>query len=500
MTLLAFCAGIPNSLIYSSLGLWLAQVGIVKATITMFSWAALGYSFKYLWSPLADQLPIPILTKKLGQRRSWLLVSQISIILAISLMAMTNPASGDNSLIQMAVGAILLGFSAATQDISIDAWRIEAAEERDIAMMSSIYQAGYRLGMVTSGFGVLYLAGSIGTSIESYNYFAWQISYLLMALLMLIGIFTTLSIKEPSKDVKASHDFSNKDFMSVVIAFAFGVSTFIILYNSLDELLHLIQNFFVQLTTNHVMIKLILGFIKFILSIMGACIVVLVLSKHKSFNKKMVDEVYWSPVADLFKRHRDHMWLLVGIICTYRISDIVMGVTTNIFYQDMGFTLQEIAEVTKFYGVIVTISGGILGGVLVLRFGLLKIMILGAILSALTNLLFMIMAGMDKNIVYLVFMILADNLAQGMALTAFIAFLSMLVNKNFTAVQYAMFSSVMTLFPKILGGYSGGIVEQFGYANFYLITTIIGIPVVLMLIYAMKTNAFNFQYIPPRNK
>ena len=163
----------------------------------------------------------------------------------------------------------------------------------------------------------------------------------------------------------------------------------------------------------------------------------------------------------------------------------------------MGFNLQEIAEVTKLYGVLVTILGGILGGVLVIRFGLLNIMILGAILSALTNLLFMLMAGMDKNMTYLIFMILADNLAQGMALTAFIAFLSMLVNKQFTAVQYAMFSSVMTLFPKILGGYSGSMLDQIGYANFYLMTAIIGIPVVLMLIYALKQQVFNFDQVQP---
>ena len=139
-----------------------------------------------------------------------------------------------------------------------------------------------------------------------------------------------------------------------------------------------------------------------------------------------------------------------------------------------------------------TILGGLLGGVMVIKFGLLRIMIWGAVLSALTNLLFMVMAGMDKSMLYLTVMIVADNLAQGMALTAFIAFLSMLVNRQFTAVQYAMFSSVMTLFPKILGGYSGAMVENMGFAQFYLLTTIIGIPVVLMLVYAHKVNAFDF--------
>ena len=184
MTLFGFVAGIPYSLIFGSLSLWLGEVGVAKSSITLFSWAALGYSFKYLWSPLADQLPIPWLTQRMGQRRSWLLVAQILIMASILMMAMTNPANGDGALVQMALAATLLGFSAATQDISIDAWRIEAANEQDIAMLSSVYLASYRLGMITSSFGVLYLAGSLGTSTENYQYAAWQISYGLMAALI----------------------------------------------------------------------------------------------------------------------------------------------------------------------------------------------------------------------------------------------------------------------------------------------------------------------------
>ncbi len=497
MILLAFCAGIPFSLIFSSLSLWLGQVGIAKASITMFSWAALGYSFKYLWSPLADQLPLPILTRLLGQRRSWLLLAQLLIILAIIIMAMTDPANGETAILNMALGATLLGFSAATQDISIDAWRIEVADEKDIALLSSVYQASYRLGMLTSGFGVLFIAGKLGTTLESYQHFAWQISYLCMAGLMLIGVVTTLMIKEPSGRKSYSTDYDNKDYLTVLSVFIVGVSAFILLYNSVGGILQTAQSTLTDFTTNTTLINFIVTTLRFLLAMSGALFFGWLLTKSKLFNKGMIQEVYFEPVVDLFKRHQKHMWLLAGIICTYRISDIVMGATSNIFYQEKGFNLLEIAEVTKLFGVIVTILGAFVGGLMVIRFGLMRIMILGAILSAATNLLFMVMAGMDKNMLYLIFMILADNFAQGMALTAFIAFLSMLVNRQFTAVQYAMFSSVMTLFPKIMAGYSGAMVENMGFASFYLMTTLIGIPVVLMLVYALRKNIFDFE---PKNE
>ena len=158
--------------------------------------------------------------------------------------------------------------------------------------------------------------------------------------------------------------------------------------------------------------------------------------------------------------------------------------------------MDEIASIVKTFGLFMTISGGILGGFLVVKYGIMRIMIIAAVLSAATNLLFMMMVDMEKSLVFLTFMISADNLSQGMALTAFVGFLSLLVNRQFTAVQYAMFSSVMTLFPKILGGYSGGMVEQMGYANFYLMTAVIGIPVVLMLMYARRIKAFEFDQQP----
>lgn len=490
MTLFGFSAGIPFFLIFSSLSLWLDQVGVAKSSITYFSWAALGYSFKFLWSPLVDRLPIPYLTNKMGQRRSWLIVIQSLIITAICLMGLTNPAEGNNALVQMALAVTLLGFTAATQDILIDAWRIEASNEKDIAMLSSVYIVGYRLGMVTSGAGALLIANHLGTSIENYKYSAWQTSYLIMAAFMLIGLVTTFIIKEPRKAPQLVH--KTADYLAILLIFVLAIAVLVVAYQLSD-------GFFIQLNStlsawfhNNTLASTLTTIGQLFLAIALAALTAWLASRLPVVNRTMIKEVYWVPVADLFKRHKAYIWLLIGIICTYRISDIVMGVTANLFYQHMGFDLGEIAGIVKTFGLLMTLTGGIVGGFLAVRYGIMKIMIVGAILSALTNLLFMIMAGTGKSLVFLTFMISADNLSQGLALSVFVGFLSMLVNRQFTAVQYAMFSSVMTLFPKVLGGYSGGMVEHMGFANFYLMTTVIGIPVVLMLIYAQKRQIFSF--------
>ena len=197
MLFLGFSAGVPILLIFSSLSLWLREAGVERAAVTFFSWAALGYSFKFIWAPLIDQLPVPLLTKLLGRRRAWLLVSQLLVMVSIAIMASVDPASASDALTMMAVGAVMLGFSSATQDIVIDAYRIESAPMNLQAMMSSTYIAGYRIGMVIAGAGALYLADYFGSTKATYNYAAWQATYLIMAATMLVGVVTTFVISEP---------------------------------------------------------------------------------------------------------------------------------------------------------------------------------------------------------------------------------------------------------------------------------------------------------------
>ncbi|HHC73949.1 MAG TPA: MFS transporter [Thiothrix sp.] len=227
MLFLGLSAGIPILLIFSSLGLWLREAGVERSAVTFFSWAALGYSFKFVWAPLIDKLPVPVLTKRLGRRRAWILLSQFSIIAAILWMALTDPAAGELSLTFMAMAAVLLGFSSATQDIVIDAYRIESAKKDLQAMMSATYIAGYRIGMLVAGAGALYLASLFGTEKDAYVYSAWMWTYMIMAAVMLIGVATTLIIPEPAINREQTNDYSSRDHLGFLLLFVVAITGFI---------------------------------------------------------------------------------------------------------------------------------------------------------------------------------------------------------------------------------------------------------------------------------
>ena len=187
------------------------------------------------------------------------------------------------------------------------------------------------------------------------------------------------------------------------------------------------------------------------------------------------------PFADFLRRYRGQAVLILALIATYRISDVVMGIMANPFYVDMGFTKAEVAAVTKVYGVIMTLVGAFLGGALAVRFGVMRVLMLGAILSAASNLLFAWLAGFGHSVAGLIFVVSADNLAGGIASAAFIAYLSSLTNVNYSATQYALFSSMMLLLPKWVAGFSGRYVDAFGYQQFFVTTAMIGLPVLLLV-------------------
>jgi PAT family beta-lactamase induction signal transducer AmpG len=199
-------------------------------------------------------------------------------------------------------------------------------------------------------------------------------------------------------------------------------------------------------------------------------------------DRDMVRESYVEPVRDFFVRYGGKTALLLLLLVGfYRVSDIVLGVVSNVFYLDMGFSKNVIATVTKTFGLLMTLVGGFLGGMLTVRFGVYRILFVGGVLAAATNLLFMLLAASGNDLTLLTIVIGTDNLCAGLASTAFVAFLSSLTNVSFTAVQYALFSSLMTLFPKLLGGYSGTVVSSYGYENFFLLTTLMGVPVLLII-------------------
>ncbi|MEX5438756.1 MFS transporter [Acinetobacter indicus] len=681
MLFLGFSAGIPILLIFSSLSLWLGEAGISRNTVTFFSWAALGYSFKFVWAPLIDELPVPYLTQKLGRRRAWLLIAQVLIICAICIMAFSDPALGQTHLYQMAVGAVLLGFAAATQDIVIDAYRIELAETQMQTVLASTYNAGYRIGMIVAGAGALFLAAYLGTAKGNYIYEAWKYTYLVMAAVMLIGMCTTLVIREPVVE-RVRKEYKRSDYYRLVVVFFVAVISFVLSYIYSGQALDALKN---QLSIQDSFLLFTLEAIRFIGSGAVALLVGTVLVKLGAVNKQMAFETWVHPVADFFKRYGLKLALvLLLLIGFYRVSDIIAGVISNVFYQDLNFSKEQIAEAVKVYGVIFSLVGGFLGGLLAQKMNIMKLMFLGAVLASSTNLIFIglvksgqslsdvqvnvgaqqykvqadeagywsiqvpsnvlaqanqiqvqaqyanqsdqaqlsmpylqqtgtaqiqllpitsddrisvqeaeqslvirgQLSGLDAaqlqpeqplslvldgkeypakleegglfsgviegqqlqtaqnstiqvqarlldgstlsasrgyqlaqqhpaldidiqaltpvdvnadapievrgkvikpySSLWLYLAIIIDNLASGLAGAAFIAFLSSLTSVSFTAVQYAIFSSLMTLTPKILGGYSGTIVNNIGYPNFFLMTTLLGIPILILVVWVAK--------------
>jgi len=485
MLFLGFSAGLPILLIFSSLSVWLREAGVSRSTVTYFSWAALGYSFKFVWAPLVDQLKLPVLGKALGRRRSWLLLAQCMVMLAIWLMSGIDPASGEGALTLLALAAVLLGFSSATQDIVIDAFRIESAEPRLQALLASTYITGYRLAMILAGAGALFLAEHLGSVQGGYSFEAWSQTYKFMSAAMLVGIFTTLVISEPERSSR--FESSTRENLKLVILFVVCVFVFIGCYlltsGPFDSIKASLSDFF----ANKQLAGVVLEMTRLGLAIALAWATARGLTAIGLVEQRTIRISYQEPIKDFFERYGvATAWLFLGLIGLYRMSDIVLGTISNVFYYDLMFSKSQVGLISKTFGLVMIIFGGLVGGILALRYGVMRILLLGAILSAGTNLLFLLLAHTGNNVPMLVVVIIADNLAAGIAGTAFVAFLSALTNIRFTAMQYAIFSSLMTLLPKTLGGYSGSMVDSIGYSQFFIVTTALGLPVIVLILFATR--------------
>ena len=485
MLFLGFSAGLPLLLIFSTLSLWLREADVSRSAVTYFSWAALGYSFKFVWAPIIDKMPLPWLSAGLGRRRAWLLFAQCAVIGAILLMGFTDPALDLN---RMALAAVLLGFSGATQDIVIDAYRIESAGKELQALMSSSYIAGYRIGMLVAGAGSLKLAAWLGGE-GAYHYQAWQWTYVAMAGAMLVGVVTTLTISEPEGEPKSRNFNRLEDYVRFLLVFLLAVGTFVAVFVSAGRLVDGVAG---SLAGAGLVADFLLGALRLAVALAAAFAAARLSVAAGLARRSMLQETYVEPLADFFHRYGRLAVLILALIGLYRVSDIVLGVISNVFYQDLGFTKHQIADITKTFGLVMTIAGGFLGGGLALRYGVMKILFLGALLSSATNLLFLLLAQSGASVPLLILVIAADNLSAGLASAAFVAYLSGLTRIAFTAVQYAVFSSLMTLLPKLFGGYSGSIVDSVGYSNFFLLTALIGLPV-LLLVWAAG------RYAPPED-
>ena len=420
MLTLGFSAGLPLLLVLGTLSFRLREAGIDRSTIGYLSWVGLAYGFKWLWAPLVDRMPLPLLTRWLGRRRSWLLLSQALIVAGLVGMALADPRLTLGPIVWC---ALAVAFGSATQDIALDAFRIESADANHQAALAASYQTGYRLAMIWAGAGVLWIAAraevapavaqvvgqgvgqALAQGAAAYQNGAWQAAYLAMAASMSVGVVTVLFSREP---------------VPVVLPPAKNAAEWI----------------------------------------KGAVV---------------------DPFADFLGRYGWQAAQILALIAVYRISDVVMGIMANPFYVDMGFTKDEVAAVTKVYGVIMTLVGAFVGGVLSMRLGVMRILMLGAVLSAGSNLLFAWLAGHGHDVTALIAVVSADNLASGIASAAFIAYLSSLTNVSYSATQYALFSSMMLLLPKFVAGFSGDYVNAFGYAQFFTSTALLGLPVLLLV-------------------
>tara|TARA_R110002072_G_scaffold89232_2_gene199809 strand:+ start:998 stop:2311 length:1314 start_codon:yes stop_codon:yes gene_type:complete len=399
MMFLGFSGGLPFLLVFSTLTLWLRDDGVSKSAIGFFAWVGITYSIKVVWAPVVDRLRIPWLTAALGQRRSWMLVGQIGI--ASGLLLMSVIGSGD--LYMLSIAALLVAFSSATQDIAIDAYRIEAQEKKYQGAMSATYIFGYRVALLAAGAGAAYVA----------SFYDWTTAYQVMASLTMVGIVTVCLIAEPIRE---------RDSIFAQVE-ASGQSRSRAIFNSVIN-----------------------------------------------------------PFVDFFQRNRGYAMFILLFIAVFRLSDIAMGIMANPFYLDMGYSKIEIANVAKVFGFFMSIAGAAIAGLLVVKWGIYRCLMIGAVAVASTNLLFAALSLMPAEISYLAVVISADNISGGFAATAFVAYLSSLTNRAYTATQYALFSSLMTLPGKFLSGFSGLVVDGYGYFWFFLVAALLGVPAIVMVI------------------
>lgn len=420
MLALGFSSGFPYLLVFGTLTFWLKDVGVSFKLIGAFSLVKIPYSLKWLWSPLLDNIKIPFLYK-MGRRRSWALFIQILLFLALLTMAFTNP---EQHTLHMALYAFTASFLAASQDIVLDAYRVESFENEPEKQASgvAIYVLGYRFGLIFSGAGAIYLAAE----------YSWKEVYLIMSLGIFVGLLAILSAKEPQKYHYKKYRFSfsaGKKFLkdSVIVPF-------------------------------------------------------------KDFMKRS----YWP-------------WILLFIF-TYRLSNAYFAPMTFPFYAYLGFSKEEIAYVTKIYGMAAAIFGGLVGGMIVNKIGLKKSLIYFGVTQCLTTLFFAMLAFYGHNIMFFIFIITLENFSSGLATTALVAYISSLCNKLYTATQYAILSSVVSLSRDIFASTSGALLEQIikctslffassfeqiSWSLFFIISAFLSLPSIFIVLYCFEREKNN---------
>ena len=399
---LGFASGLPLLLTLSTLTVWLAESGVSKTAIGLFALVGAPYTFKFAWAPLIDRLPIPVLTRLFGRRRSWMLACQAGLVLAILGLGASDPAVDAG---QTAIFALLVAFFSASQDIVIDAFRVESLESRQQGAGAGILVFGYRMGMLVAGAGSLYLAAFHG----------WFATYAIMAVLALTGSLAILLSPEPKDNQRADGQLA-----------ADGKP-------GLGAWLH------------------------------GAVV---------------------APFADFMRRP---VWVgILLFIVLYKFGDALAGVMANPFYIEMGFSKIEIANISKLFGLAATLAGGLIGGIMVARLGLLKSLMVCGVLQMASNLMFAVQAMAGYDLALLTVTIGLENLTGGMGTAAFVAYLSSLCNVAYTATQYALLSSLMAFARTLLASSGGWLADNMDWVAFFLLSAVAALPGLLMLLWLMR--------------
>ena len=389
MFFFGFTSGLPFLLVGGTLSAWLKDSGVSLEDIGLMSLAGLAYSVKFLWSPAVDRVRLPLLGKLLGQRRSWLLLAQIVLALSLLLMSMITPQGPALFFVGIIV---IAAFAGATQDVVVDAYRIEIAPEEVQGALAATYTLGYRIALLGSGAFALILA----------DHLPWPTVYQVMALAVVGVMLVTVLAREPEQ--------------TKVMVRATSIA-------------------------------------------------------------QAIDDSMIGPFRDFFRRYSG--WLGIGLLVfigLFKISDQMLGVMALPFYLDSGFTKTEIGAISKLFGVWVGIAGAFLGGAVVVRLGIQKTLLIAMILGGVSNLLYLLLSVNHGNLAIFPAVIGGENLAGGFLGTAAVAWLSSLVNREYTATQYALFSSLVTLPGKLIGGVSGFMVTSMGYEGFFIFSTVAVLP------------------------
>jgi PAT family beta-lactamase induction signal transducer AmpG len=397
MLALGFSSGLPLLLVFGTLSVRLREAGVPVTTIGLFSWLALAYSLKFVWSPIVDAFDVPGLASRVGRRRAWMIACQLLVAAALVGAGLADPAT---SLGATAAFTFIVAFGSATQDVVVDGWRIDAAPTEMQGIMAASYQLGYRIALLAAGAGALYVADFVN----------WAAAYFAMAALMAVGIAASLAspIVDRAPGAVEARRSAPFDFAEAVKA----------------------------------------------------------------------------PVLDLYRRTGPALIPILVLVALYRLPDFVAGVMANPLYVDVGFSKTEIASVAKLYGFWISILGAFAGGFSVSRLGLARTLAIGAVLGAISHLLFSWLSAQGARLEALVIVISVDNFAQSFSGTALIAYMSALTGAGFSATQYALLSSVYALPGKLIAGASGFVVVAYGYGPFFAGTACIVLPV-LACVYAV---------------